>query len=333
MINPRRPFTHCNGYFQSIKNHVIFMLNDMFVQSCWDANSLRQVDIKQVEINYCTKRLTAPYTPDQNEVTYPTGLWTELVNTAVYILNRTGKSSVDGVSPYELWNVKKPRTKHLRVIGHVMSLSLVKSEEKWKEKLLKRYLDWKGSKRYFVNLKRNLDDNEHIKLPFQKVKPEEETDNDKSQYYILELQEEGLGARLRDRSTLKKPQSLNRCILTIESVVKTSEVPQTYKDAIKHHDCFKWKRAMDEEIDSLKETKTWKLEDLPKGAKAIPCKWVFKLKSNADGSIEKYKARLSEADPCSYVRSEHGRELFIVLYVNDGSVAATNHMDLEFFLK
>lgn len=31
---------------------------------------------------------------------------------------------------------------------------------------------------------------------------------------------------------------------------------------------------------------------LPQGAKAIPCKWVFRLKTNPDGSIDKYKARL-----------------------------------------
>ena len=32
--------------------------------------------------------------------------------------------------------------------------------------------------------------------------------------------------------------------------------------------------------------------DLPIGAKAIGLKWVFKLKRNSDGSINKYKARL-----------------------------------------
>ena len=32
--------------------------------------------------------------------------------------------------------------------------------------------------------------------------------------------------------------------------------------------------------------------DLPKGAKAIVLKWIFKIKRNADGSINKYKSRL-----------------------------------------
>ena len=49
---------------------------------------------------------------------------------------------------------------------------------------------------------------------------------------------------------------------------------------------------MQNEIQSLKDNETWELRDLPPGKKAIPCKWVYKVKHNADGSIERYKARL-----------------------------------------
>lgn len=38
--------------------------------------------------------------------------------------------------------------------------------------------------------------------------------------------------------------------------------------------------------------KTWTLEDLPQGKKAIGCQWVFRIKHRSDGSIERYKARL-----------------------------------------
>ena len=46
------------------------------------------------------------------------------------------------------------------------------------------------------------------------------------------------------------------------------------------------------EMDALKKNGKWELVDLPKGKKAVGCKWVFSLKFKADGSLERYKARL-----------------------------------------
>ena len=43
---------------------------------------------------------------------------------------------------------------------------------------------------------------------------------------------------------------------------------------------------------SLQENKVWELTTLSPGKKAISCKWVYKVKTNYDGSIERYKARL-----------------------------------------
>jgi hypothetical protein len=42
----------------------------------------------------------------------------------------------------------------------------------------------------------------------------------------------------------------------------------------------------------LRSTSTWELVKLPPGRKAIGSKWVFKVKRNADSSIERYKACL-----------------------------------------
>ena len=36
----------------------------------------------------------------------------------------------------------------------------------------------------------------------------------------------------------------------------------------------------------------WDLCELPKGWKALACRWVYRIKTNTDGSIERYKARL-----------------------------------------
>ncbi len=53
-----------------------------------------------------------------------------------------------------------------------------------------------------------------------------------------------------------------------------------------------WDKAMDEEMVALDANRTWELEPLPKRKKAIGCKWMYKVKHNSDGSINKYKARL-----------------------------------------
>lgn len=49
---------------------------------------------------------------------------------------------------------------------------------------------------------------------------------------------------------------------------------------------------MNDELHSHKSNNTWQLADLPKGRKAIQCKWVFKIKRDAEGNVSKYKARL-----------------------------------------
>lgn len=68
--------------------------------------------------------------------------------------------------------------------------------------------------------------------------------------------------------------------------------PLTVREAMAHHSSAQWKRAMADEIKSLKENKTWLLVDLPVGKKPIQSKWVFKRKFDKEGNISKYKARL-----------------------------------------
>ena len=49
---------------------------------------------------------------------------------------------------------------------------------------------------------------------------------------------------------------------------------------------------MDEEIDALHRNGTWRLVPPRPGLNVIDSKWVFKLKHKADGSVDRYKARL-----------------------------------------
>ena len=68
--------------------------------------------------------------------------------------------------------------------------------------------------------------------------------------------------------------------------------PKSLKAALKRSDGQQWKEAAKLEYDSHIANGTWKLVDLPPGAKCIDSRWVFRVKRKADGSIERYKARL-----------------------------------------
>ncbi|CAL2228235.1 unnamed protein product [Prunus armeniaca] len=69
----------------------------------------------------------------------------------------------------------------------------------------------------------------------------------------------------------------------------TIQEPKTYKQALQSPE---WFAAMKEEFDALHKQKTWSLVPLPSHRTMVGCKWVFKVKKNADGSVARFKARL-----------------------------------------
>ena len=71
--------------------------------------------------------------------------------------------------------------------------------------------------------------------------------------------------------------------------ITTTKEPHTYAQAIFDPN---WQKVMDEELFALQLNQMWTLILLPVGQKPIRCKWVYKIKYNSDGSVDKYKARL-----------------------------------------
>ena len=49
---------------------------------------------------------------------------------------------------------------------------------------------------------------------------------------------------------------------------------------------------MKEELDVLTKNHTWDLVTLPPEQSVVGCKWIYKIKTRSDGSIERYKACL-----------------------------------------
>lgn len=67
------------------------------------------------------------------------------------------------------------------------------------------------------------------------------------------------------------------------------EEPKTFSQASKHP---AWLEAMNSELLALEQNDTWDITQLPDGKKATGCKWVYKVKLKADGTLERFKARL-----------------------------------------
>jgi histone deacetylase 1/2 len=68
-----------------------------------------------------------------------------------------------------------------------------------------------------------------------------------------------------------------------------AEEPSSVEEALGDE---KWVMAMNNEHTALLKNKTWHLVPPPKGKNIIGCKWVYKIKRKADGSIDQYKAQL-----------------------------------------
>ena len=82
---------------------------------------------------------------------------------------------------------------------------------------------------------------------------------------------------------------LSRSALAFKTVLDTTKSPTTVEEALSS---AHWRKAMEEEIKALKKNGTWEKCTLPSRKKIVGCKWVFTVKYNSDGTIERYKARL-----------------------------------------
>jgi hypothetical protein len=87
-----------------------------------------------------------------------------------------------------------------------------------------------------------------------------------------------------------------------------AKIPMNIKQALQSDECESWTLACLDELNSIKELEVYELVERIPGKKVIGTRWVFDLKKDVYGCIEKYKARSSlEAE---YVAAnETGREM------------------------
>ena len=90
----------------------------------------------------------------------------------------------------------------------------------------------------------------------------------------------------RSKSGISKKKAYSA---TVSSLALSQVEPRSFKIASA---TVEWQSAMQEEIEALHAQGTWDLVALPPDRNLVGCKWVYRLKKHADGSIARHKARL-----------------------------------------
>lgn len=89
------------------------------------------------------------------------------------------------------------------------------------------------------------------------------------------------------KNNIKKPvQKLTlHTIKSTTSNIEPSNTSQALKDP-------NWCKAMSEEYDALVQNGTWELVSPDGIINLVGCKWVYRIKRNSDGFINRFKARI-----------------------------------------
>ena len=240
----------------------------------------------------------------------PKRYWAEAVSTAVYLKNRCTTRAVQGMTPFEAWYSEKPRVNHLRVFecdaySHILKDERGKFDTKARRCIFLGYgEETKGYRLYDDKAKkvlysRDVQFNESAKNCRHDSHNVNKDDDDYN--LIIDFSRDAEPEIVHDVEDEQPVQSVQPRRSTRQTKQPDyywreqshlTETPTNFCDANTSQDSAKWKAAMETEMKSLIESNVWDLVELPPGRKTVGSKWVFKKKTGADGSVQRYKARL-----------------------------------------
>ncbi|KAH9771354.1 Integrase catalytic domain-containing protein [Citrus sinensis] len=256
--------------------------------------------------------------------------WAEAVVYACHLINRLPSTAIEGRTPMEMWT-GKPATDYnsLHVFGstayyHVKESKLdprakkalfmgiiggVKGYHLWcpitKKIIFSRDVTFDESAMLKQKDSQEDDKTSSIlqQVEFEKVKADPagvdemdndspSTENDKEVLTHEPSQQQDSIAYRRPHREIRKPARFVDMVAYALPIVD-DDVPSTYREAVSNPESIQWKKAMNEEMQSLHKNETWELVTLPKEKKAIGCKWVYTKKEGFPRKNEiRYKARL-----------------------------------------
>jgi len=260
-------------------------------------------------------------------------LWADSIKTAIHIKNRvTSRALPVGKTLHGLWTGNKFDVSHMRVFGSTCWVVLHKSHVEGKfgdmaaKGIFVGYPD--GSKAYKVILDngkvvkaRSVVFSEKNSSTVANVPEDSPVDEvvegetgldagsddqnvDAEDDGEDDLQDDGSDKSADDnqgsagsQDTLRRSGRSRRPPVEYWRPVSLNahEAPMTYGQAVQGQESTKWRAAMDQEIDSIRKNKTWRLTDRPVGRRVLKGKLVFKIKDELDKvgkNTTRHKTRL-----------------------------------------
>ena len=251
------------------------------------------------------------------EKNIPKEFWGDAVACSVYLLNRFPTKRLEDMTPEEAWSSRKPKVDHLRIFG---SVAYAKIQEEKRTKL-----EDKSQRCIFLGYGENCSGYKLYNPVTCKIVMSRDVKFDEDQSWEWKTIDMGIlipldgeeEKRESPSTTLNEDSDHDDSTSPVRKTRRVQEIydstqpvepidweneeefnnfclfagfdPMTFEEANKE---AKWRKAMEEEIHSIKKNDTWELTSLPQDSNPIGVKWVYKTKRDAKGVVERHKARL-----------------------------------------
>ncbi|GKA42047.1 retrotransposon protein, putative, ty1-copia subclass [Tanacetum coccineum] len=188
------------------------------------------------------------------QTTLPKSFWDYALETAARILNMVPTKKVEK-TPYEVWHGQAPKLLITQeASGSLEDLEIIQEEDT------------------------------HPSIDTSLHHEEDDLEIDEPQSDIIPIR--------RSTRTRHAPDRMCLYIDAEEHELGDLGEPANYKAALLDPESDKWLNAMNVKMQSIKDNKVWDLVNLPLNEKTIGSKWLFKKKTDMDGAVHTYKARL-----------------------------------------
>ena len=245
----------------------------------------------------------------------PKPFWGDALICANYVCNRWPNAVLDGKTPFEALFGRRSSVKHLRTFGCICYVNVTlddraKDDPSSKKGIFIGYSDMSKGYRVFIPSTKKVITSRDVLFDEGNIPKDDAYDDVVIRSNTLDLDDhdgvddvieddDGSSSSTNPRRTPREKTTPSRLTYDGKGKQIVDDANYAFLTSFDEPTCVEeasqreeWIQAMDLEYQALMKNQTWRLVDLPQGKKAIGCKWIFKVKTNQDGSISKYKARL-----------------------------------------